>query len=186
MSKQLSTLLRHGHLPREDDGAIEFWRLKEYLRNDLVQSQHWSGEKWRSTMAKGGGKQEKISILYWSIRTGKSWFPSSSRSSRTQSHWSFITGPYVYSERPLRVHLSHRMCDQFTLHHEFRIDTRRTKFEQKTDGILHVCGSMNKEHKDPDVIDLDAPRLAWNKQKVWKKHRNTVLGRHQTCSKERI
>ena len=28
VSKQLSTLLRHGHLPREDDGAIEFWRLK--------------------------------------------------------------------------------------------------------------------------------------------------------------
>ena len=23
---ELSTLLRHGHLPREDDGAIEFWR----------------------------------------------------------------------------------------------------------------------------------------------------------------
>ena len=33
------------------------------------------------------------------------------------------------------------MCNQFTLHHEFRIDTRRTKFEQKTDGIVHVCGS---------------------------------------------
>ena len=28
VSKQLSTLLRHGHLPREEDGAIEFWRLK--------------------------------------------------------------------------------------------------------------------------------------------------------------
>ena len=26
VSKQLSTLLRHGHLPREEDGAIEFWR----------------------------------------------------------------------------------------------------------------------------------------------------------------
>ena len=26
-SKQLSTLLRHGRLPREDDGAIEFWRI---------------------------------------------------------------------------------------------------------------------------------------------------------------
>ena len=26
VSKQLSTLLCHGHLPREDDGAIEFWR----------------------------------------------------------------------------------------------------------------------------------------------------------------
>ena len=28
VSKQLSTLLRHGHPPREEDGAIEFWRLK--------------------------------------------------------------------------------------------------------------------------------------------------------------
>ena len=28
VSKQLTTLLRHGHLPREDDGAIEFWRMK--------------------------------------------------------------------------------------------------------------------------------------------------------------
>ena len=33
---------------------------------------------------------------------------------------------------------------------------------------------MNKEHIDPDEIDLDAPRLAWYKQKVWKKHQNTV------------
>ena len=40
VSKQLSTLLRHGDLPREDDGAIEFWRLKDYLRNDFVHSQH--------------------------------------------------------------------------------------------------------------------------------------------------
>ena len=29
VSKQLSTLLRHGQLPREEDGAIEFWRLKD-------------------------------------------------------------------------------------------------------------------------------------------------------------
>ena len=28
VSKQLITLLRHGHLPREEDGAIEFWRYK--------------------------------------------------------------------------------------------------------------------------------------------------------------
>ena len=59
VSKQLSTLFRHGHLPREDDGAIEFWRLKDYLRNDLERSQHWSDEKWKSTMAKGGGNKKK-------------------------------------------------------------------------------------------------------------------------------
>ena len=33
---------------------------------------------------------------------------------------------------------------------------------------------MKKEHRDLDIIDLDAPRLACYKQKVWKKHQNTV------------
>ena len=33
---------------------------------------------------------------------------------------------------------------------------------------------LNKEHKDQDIIDLEAPRLAWYKQKTWKKHQNTV------------
>ena len=32
VSKQLSTLLRHGQVPREEDGAIDFWRLKDHLR----------------------------------------------------------------------------------------------------------------------------------------------------------
>ena len=33
---------------------------------------------------------------------------------------------------------------------------------------------MNKEHKDPEEINLNAPHLAWYKRKVWKKHQNTV------------
>ena len=33
---------------------------------------------------------------------------------------------------------------------------------------------MNKEHKDPNNIDLEAPRLAWYKQKKWKLHQDTV------------
>ena len=34
---------------------------------------------------------------------------------------------------------------------------------------------MNKEHKDREEINLDAPRLPWFKQKVRKKHQNTVF-----------
>ena len=34
--------------------------------------------------------------------------------------------------------------------------------------------SMNKEHRDPNIIDLEAPRLAWYHQEKWKKHQNTV------------
>ena len=32
----------------------------------------------------------------------------------------------------------------------------------------------DKEHKDPDTIDLGAPRLAQYMHKAWKKHQNTV------------
>ena len=60
VSKQLSTLLRHGHLPREEDGAIEFWRLKEHLRNEFEYSQHWSDEMWKSKMAGGGGNKKRF------------------------------------------------------------------------------------------------------------------------------
>ena len=59
VSKRLSTLLRHGDLPREEDGAIEFWRLKEYLRYEFENSRHWSDEVWKSRMAGGGGHKKK-------------------------------------------------------------------------------------------------------------------------------
>ena len=32
VAKRLNTLFRHGELPREEDGAIGFWRLKDDLR----------------------------------------------------------------------------------------------------------------------------------------------------------
>ena len=144
VSKKLTTLLRHGSLPREDDGAIEFWRVKEYLRNDLERSQHWSGEKWKSTMAGGGGNKKRFQyctdpsgqeILYLRARHGHS-----GRNPIDPT----LQDNVINSVQFLRVHLPHRMCNQLTLHHNFRIDTGRTKFEQKTDGILYVCGSYEQ------------------------------------------
>ena len=58
VSKQLSTLLRHGHLPREEDGAIEFWRPKDDLQKKNEYSQYWSDDVWRSKMAGGGGNNK--------------------------------------------------------------------------------------------------------------------------------
>ena len=45
VSKKLINLLRHGSLLREDDGAIEFWRLEDYLQNHFVHSRHCFDEK---------------------------------------------------------------------------------------------------------------------------------------------
>ena len=33
---------------------------------------------------------------------------------------------------------------------------------------------MDKEHKDPDTIDLEAPRHAQHMYKAWKRHQNAV------------
>ena len=60
VSKRLSTLLRHGDLFREEDGAIEFWRLKDDLRNEFENCQYWSDEMWKSRMAGGGGNKKRF------------------------------------------------------------------------------------------------------------------------------
>ena len=60
MAKKLNTLLRCGQLPREDDGAIEFWRPKDDLRNEFEYSQYWSDDVWKSKMAGGGGNKKRF------------------------------------------------------------------------------------------------------------------------------
>ena len=65
------------------------------------------------------------------IRQEQSYTASSSRSFRTQSHWSYFTWQYCHSERLLPVHFSCRMCNQFTFHHRFGIDTLWSKFWAK-------------------------------------------------------
>ena len=60
VSKKLITILRHGSPLRENDGAIQFWRIKDYLQNHFVFCHHWSDEKWKSSMAGGGGNKKRF------------------------------------------------------------------------------------------------------------------------------
>ena len=55
VSKKVISLLRHNQtVQREDDGAIQFWRIKFHLRNQFSQVQHWSEEHWKTCLAAGG------------------------------------------------------------------------------------------------------------------------------------
>ena len=171
VSQRSTTLLRHGHLSREEDGVIEFLRIKEYLRNDLERSQHWSDEKWKSTMAKGGGNITRFQYCTESIRTRNSWSRSSWRSFRTQSHWSSITGECRDSGRFLQVHFSRRMCNQFRSIINSGLISGGQNLSNGQTVFFTIVDPMKKEHKDPDVIRLNAPG---------------VVGRNQTCSQERI
>ena len=58
VSKKLIHLLRHGSLRRDNDGAIEFWRIKDDLQDHFASCHHWSDGKWNSSMAGGGGEKK--------------------------------------------------------------------------------------------------------------------------------
>ena len=60
VSKKVTSLLRHNQTAqREEDGAIQFWRIKFHLRNHSSQVQHWSDERWKSCLAAGGGSKRR-------------------------------------------------------------------------------------------------------------------------------
>ena len=58
-TKKLIRLLRHGNLPWEDDGAIEFWRITDDLQKYFLYCHHWSDDKWKKSMAGGGGNYKR-------------------------------------------------------------------------------------------------------------------------------
>ena len=82
VAKRVNTL-RHGELPREEGGAVEFWRLKDDLRTKFEHSQYWSDDVWKSKMAGGGGNKKRFQ--YCTDPSGKE-ILYLLRSFRLQSH----------------------------------------------------------------------------------------------------
>ena len=60
ISKKLIHLLRRGRVPRDSDGATEFWRIKDHLQNHFLYCHRWSDEKWKSSMAGRGGGNTSV------------------------------------------------------------------------------------------------------------------------------
>ena len=60
VSKKVISLLRQNQtVQREEDGAIQIWRITFHLRNPSSQVQHWSDERWKSCLAAEGGSKKK-------------------------------------------------------------------------------------------------------------------------------
>ena len=60
LSKKVINLLRHNQsLQREEDGAIEFYRIKFYLRGHHSQIHNWTDDRWKACLAAGGGGSKR-------------------------------------------------------------------------------------------------------------------------------
>ena len=56
ISKKVIHLLRHSQtVQREEDGAVQFWRIKNYLQNQFPHTTYWSDDRWKACLAAGGG-----------------------------------------------------------------------------------------------------------------------------------
>ena len=66
------------------------------------------------------------------------------------------------------------MCNQLTLHHDSGLILGGQILSKRQTVFFTSVDPMIKEHRDSNIIDLEAPRLAWYHQKKWKKHQNAV------------
>ena len=138
------------HLEK-NDGAIEFWRLMKYLRNDLVQFYHWSDEKWKSTMSSRRKNKKKFNIV---LDPSKQTFfvPEFFKVIQDVISLIFHYRSTYYSNGFFECIYNIRCASNLHSMMNSGSISGRPKLEAKTNGILHACGSNEQENQ----------RFGWN------------------------
>ena len=138
LSKKVINLLRHNQtLQREQDGAIQFYKIKFHLRNHHPQIQNWSSDGWKACLAAGGGSKRRYqycsdnlgSIIHLRALQGH----SGSNLIDPALQDNVLIGPGIFPYLPRGMHI------QSSLYYQQWIDTWRSEFEQKTNSILLAC-----------------------------------------------
>ena len=173
-SKKLINLLRHGSLPREDDGAIEFWRLKDCLRYELENSQHWSDAMWKGRMAGGGRHKKRFhcctdspgqEILYLQALQGHS-----GRNPIDPLLQDTVLIPNSFVESIYHIGCA---VNLYSITNSVLTPGGHNCSRDRQKVFFTAANPMNKNRKDPQELDLTKPRLALCKQK-WKRHQDTL------------
>ena len=173
VTKKLIHLLRHGCLPRDIGGAIEFWRIKDNLQKKFRHCHHWSDDKWKKSMVGGGGNKKRYqycidslgAMLYLRALQGHS---GRSLIDPTSQDNVIIPSDFFQFIDHVRCAINlHSIINSGLIPGGQNLSNRQTVF-------FLLVDPMDKNHKDLDTIDLNAPRHAQYMHKAWKKHQNTV------------
>ena len=140
-----------------------------------LSTQYWSDDVWKSKMAGGGGNKKRFQyctdssgqeILYLRALQGHS-----GRNPIDPSLQDNVVIPNNFFE-----YFHHIGC-AISLHsvtNSGLIPGGQNLSKERHTVFFTAVNPMNKEHKDPYEIDLEAPRLAWYKQEKWRRHEDTV------------
>ena len=174
VAKRINTFLRHGELPREEDGAIEFWRLKDDLQDKFEYSQYWSDDVWKNKMA-GGGGNNKI-FQYCTDPSGQDILnlralqSHSGRNPIDPSLQDNVLIPNNFFE-----YIYHIGCavNLHSITNSGLIAGGQNSSRNTQKVFFTAVNPRHKNHQDPKELDLTKPRLASYK-KEWKVHQDTV------------
>ena len=175
LSKKVINLLRHNQqVHREQDGAVQFYKIKFYLRDYSLSTQNWSDNRWLACLAAGGGPKRRYqycsdsvgSIIYLRALQGHS--GDSIIDLAMQDHVLISPGifPYIYhvgSNFNISSILSNGLIPGGQ-----ELSTRQSVFFLPVD-------PRDENHRDPENIDYSMPRRARYMQNNWKRHQDTVF-----------
>ena len=140
LSKKVINLLRHSQtLHREGDGAIEFCKIKLHLRNHHSQIQNWSDDRWKACLAAGGGSKRRYQYCSDNLGTIIYLRALQGHSGSDLIDPTFQDNVLIGTVINIPLHLPRRMHIQSSFYYQQWIGTWRSKFEQKTNGVLLAC-----------------------------------------------
>ena len=175
LSKKVISLLRHNQtVQREKDGAVEFYRIKFYLRNHSSQVQHWSDDRWKACLAAGGGSKGRYQycsdnsgrILYLRALQGHS--GNNLIDPTLQDNVVIGSGIFHYIYHIGCAFNLHSIINNGLIPGSQDLSRRQTVFFLPID-------PRDKDHKDPEYIDFSVPRRARYVHSAWKKHQDAVF-----------
>ena len=175
LSKKVISLLRHNQtVQREEDGAIQFYRIKFHLRNHSSQVQHWSDDRWKSCLAAGGGSKRRYQ--YCSDNSGRVLYLRALQGHSGNNLIDPTLQDNVVIGSGIFHYIYHIGC-AFNLHSIINnglipggqdLSRRQTVFFLPID-------PRDKGHKDLEYIDFSVPRRAQYLHSAWKKHQDAVF-----------
>ena len=160
VSNKVISLLRHNQtVQREEDGAIEFYRIKFYLRNHHSQIQNWSDDRWKACLAAGGGSKRRYQ--YCSDNSGRIFYFRDLQGHSGHNIIDLTLQDNVMIESGIFHHIYLIGC-AFILHSIINnglvlggqnLSRRQTMFFLPVD-------PRDESHRDHERIDFSVPRLA--------------------------
>ena len=175
LSKKVISLLRHNQtLQREKDGAIEFYRIKFYLRNHSSQVQHWSDDRWKACLAAGGGSKRRYQ--YCSDNSGRTFYHRALQGHSGNNLIDPTLQDNVVIGSGIFQHIYHIGC-AFNLHsvtNNGLIPGGQDLSRRQTVFFLPV-DPRDESHRDPEHIDFSVPRRARYVHSAWKRHQDAVF-----------